>query len=134
MSILVRSPACVCLFVSLSLSIHIYMYAHMHVIHIYKLNKMYIRQGLPPPSRHRRRFRQEAARAARPPRHGAAGPAGCWSWLRFAWPCLPLRGAERVPVDSKSWNMGLGRSMLVFLLLHALGLEVGHIPTFWLLL
>ena len=34
----------------------------------------------------------------------------------------------------KSWNMGLGRFILVFLLLQALGLEGSHVPTFWLLL
>ena len=34
----------------------------------------------------------------------------------------------------KSWNMGLGRFMAVFLLCFALGSQGGHIPTFWLLL
>ena len=37
-------------------------------------------------------------------------------------------------VDSNSWNMGLGRCMLVFFLLFGLELEDNHIPTFWLLL
>ena len=34
----------------------------------------------------------------------------------------------------KGWNIGLGRFMLVFLLLKALGLGDSHILTFWLLL
>ena len=34
----------------------------------------------------------------------------------------------------QSWNMALGRFMLIFLLLQALGLGGSHIPTFWLLL
>ena len=34
----------------------------------------------------------------------------------------------------QTWNMGSGRSTLVFLLLWALGLKDSHTPTFWLLL
>ena len=44
------------------------------------------------------------------------------------------RGMVGVTVDSQNWNMGLGRFMLVCLLLQALALGDGHIPTFWLVL
>ena len=41
-----------------------------------------------------------------------------------------LTMAHTDTVDSMpSWNMGLGRLMLVFLLLQALGLDDGQIPT-----
>ena len=35
--------------------------------------------------------------------------------------------------DSKKFDIGLGRCMLVSLLLEALGLRDSHIPTFWIL-
>ena len=34
----------------------------------------------------------------------------------------------------ESWNIDLGRFMLVFLLFWVLGMDDNHIPTFWLLL
>ena len=40
--------------------------------------------------------------------------------------------ASKVTVDSK--ECGLGRAMVLFFLFEAVGLEDGHVPTFWLLL
>ena len=64
------------------------------------------------------RTRQSAARAS----------AGCLIETAFS-------GSElKIQQTQKFWNIGLGRFMLVIVLLEALGLEDTHIPTFWLLL
>ena len=50
--------------------------------------------------------------------------------IRVMTDCLP-ETALKIQLAPKSWSMGLGRFMLVFLRLKALELGDSHIPTFW---